>query len=139
MKFLDANVFIYAFYKPKGKLTEKQAWMKEKAKEIITKLVNGNEQFLTTIVHISEMTNILKKALSLKDLHSILLTLHALENLEIVSITKEDYMMAVELMNEYKMDPNDCLAIYIMNKRGIEEIYSFDKDFDNVERIARLP
>ena len=139
MRFLDANVFIYAFYKPKRKLTEEQALMKERAKEIIKKLMNGSENFLTTVVHISEMANILKKVLPLKDLSLILSTLYCLENLEIVDITKEEYMLAIELMNEYKMDPNDCLAIYIMNKRGIKEIYSFDRDFDNVEGIARLP
>ena len=139
MRFLDANVFIYAFYKPKRKLTEEQALMKERAKEIIKKLMNGSENFLTSVVHISEMANILKKVLPLKDLSLILSTLYCLENLEIVDITKEEYMLAIELMNEYKMDPNDCLAIYIMNKRGIKEIYSFDRDFDNVEGIARLP
>ncbi len=139
MRFLDANVFIYAFYKPKRKLTEEQALMKERAKEIIKKLMNGSENFLTSVVHISEMVNILKKVLPLKDLSLILSTLYCLENLEIVDITKEEYMLAIELMNEYKMDPNDCLAIYIMNKRGIKEIYSFDRDFDNVEGIARLP
>ncbi len=39
MRFLDANIFIYAFYKPKSKLTEKQKFMKEKAKEIVRKLM----------------------------------------------------------------------------------------------------
>lgn len=35
MRFLDANVFIYAYYKPKRELTEKQKQMKERSKEII--------------------------------------------------------------------------------------------------------
>ena len=34
MRFLDANIFVYAFYKPKGKLTEKQKFMKEKQKKL---------------------------------------------------------------------------------------------------------
>jgi len=34
MRFLDANVFIYAYYKPKRELTEKQKPMKERSKEI---------------------------------------------------------------------------------------------------------
>ena len=33
MSFLDANVFIYAYYKPKRELTEKEKQMKEHAKE----------------------------------------------------------------------------------------------------------
>ena len=33
MKFLDANIFIYAYYKPKKQLSEKEEAMKEEAKE----------------------------------------------------------------------------------------------------------
>lgn len=32
----------------------------------------------------------------------------------------------------------DCYALYIMNKLGIEEIYSFDSDFDKMEGIVRI-
>ena len=139
MRFLDANVSIYAFYKPKGKLTTKQEMMKEKAKEIIKKLMHEEEKFLTTVVHISEMANILKKAMSLNDLNFILSTLYSLENLEIMGVSEKEYMLATELMREYKMDPNDCLAIYIMRREGINEIYSFDKGFESIDGIVRLP
>jgi len=139
MRFLDANIFIYAFYKPKGRLTEKQKFMKEKAKEIVRKLIEGKEKFITTVVHVSEVANILEKALSIEALNSILTTLYSLENLKIVGITEEEYLIAIELMKKYKIDPNDCLAIYIMKKEGIKEIYSFDKDFDKIEEIRRLP
>ena len=139
MRFLDANIFIYAFYKPKGRLTEKQKFMKEKAKEIVRKLIEGKEKFITTVVHISEVANILEKALSIEALNSILTTLYSLENLKIVGITEEEYLIAIELMKKYKIDVNDCLAIYIMKKEGIKEIFSFDKDFDKIEEIRGLP
>lgn len=139
MRFLDANIFIYAFYKPKGRLTEKQKFMKEKAKEIVRKLIEGKEKFITTVVHVSEVANILEKALSIEALNSILTTLYSLENLKIVGITEEEYLIAIELMKKYKIGVNDCLAIYIMKKEGIKEIYSFDKDFDKIEEIRRLP
>lgn len=139
MRFLDANIFIYAFYKPKGRLTEKQKFMKEKAKEIVRKLIEGKEKFITTVVHVSEVANILEKALSIEALNSILTTLYSLENLKIVGITEEEYLIAIELMKKYKVDVNDCLAIYIMKKEGIKEIYSFDKDFNKIEEIRRLP
>ena len=32
----------------------------------------------------------------------------------------------------------DCYAAYIMNKLNINEIYSFDSDFDNMEGIIRI-
>jgi predicted nucleic acid-binding protein len=36
MRFLDANVFIYAYYKPKRQLTHNEKQMKENAKKIIS-------------------------------------------------------------------------------------------------------
>jgi len=76
MRFLDANVFIYAYYKPKRELTEEQKIMKEKAKEIIRKINDGEEEVITTVVHLSEVCNILKRAMKLHDLQTFLIGLY---------------------------------------------------------------
>lgn len=55
VKFIDSNVFIYALLKPKRSVDEKIVKMKEKAKEILTWIDNGEEKVLTNVVHISEM------------------------------------------------------------------------------------
>ena len=80
MRFLDPNVFIYAYYKPKRKLTEKQKQMKEHSKEIIRR-INEGEDVIITVVHLSEVTNILKRALSMDDGHC-----HSLYN-ELIRVT----------------------------------------------------
>lgn len=49
MRFLDANVFIYAYYKPKRKLNQKEQLMKDQAKEIINKINQGKEEVTTTV------------------------------------------------------------------------------------------
>lgn len=138
MRFLDANVFIYAYYKPKRELTEKQKEMKERSKEII-KRINEGEEVITTVVHLSEVSNILKRALSMDDLHSLLIGLFSLDNVWIVDVTVEVYLGAIELMSELKMDSNDCLAVEVMRCEDINEIYSFDKGFDDVVGIKRVP
>ena len=137
MKFLDANVFIYAYYKPTRKLTEKQKEMKERSKAIIRR-VNEGEAVITTVVHLSEVSNILKRALSMADLHSLLIGLYSLDNVRIVDTRKEDYLGAIELMSELKIDPNDCLAAEVMRREDIKEIYSFDKGFDDVGGLRRV-
>ncbi len=38
MKFLDANVFVYAYYKPKKQLAEKEHPMKDPAKTLLSHL-----------------------------------------------------------------------------------------------------
>jgi len=137
MRFLDANVFIYAYYKPKSKLSEKQRKMKECAKEIVRR-INEGEDVMTTIVHLSEVSNILKRALPMEDLYSLLVGLFSLDNIKIVDVTKEDYFGAMELMKELKIDPNDCLAVEVMKREGLTEIYTFDKGFDDVGGIRRI-
>ena len=138
MRFLDANVFIYAYYKPKRELTEKEKQMKEHAKDTITR-INEGEEVITTVVHLSEVTNILKRALSMEDLYSLLIGLFSMDNVRIVDVTTEDYLGAIELTSELKMDPNDCLAVDVMRCEDINEIYTFDRGFDGVAGIIRVP
>ncbi len=137
MKFLDANIFIYAYYKPKHNLTEKQKEMKEKSKEIVRR-INEGEEVITTVVHLSEVSNILKRALDLNDLHSLLIGLYSSDNIKIVDVSKGDYLGAVELMEDITLDPNDCLAVEVMRREGIHEIYSFDEGFDGVRGVKRV-
>ena len=62
MRFLDANVFIYAYYKAKKQLTQKERQMKEHAKKIISSVSQGKEEVIMTVVHVSEVMNILKES-----------------------------------------------------------------------------
>ena len=139
MRFLDANVFIYAYYKPKRELTKEQKIMKEKAKEIIRRINDGEEDVVTTVVHLSEVCNILKRAMKLHDLQTFLIGLYSMDNVKIVDVSRDMYFTAIGLMDEFKLDPNDCLAVLVMEREGINEIYTFDKGFDNVGWIKRLP
>ena len=138
IRFLDANVFIYAYYKPKRKLNEKEKKMKDKAKEIINRIMSG-EKIITSVVHLSEAANILKHALSLADLNNIIFTLLSMQNIEVIDVTKDDYLRAVSIGQEFMLDPNDALAVTIMDSREINEIYSFDKNFDKIKWIKRVP
>jgi len=139
MKFLDANVFIYAYYKPKRKLTEREKKLKEEAKRIISDISEGREKAATTVVHLSEIVNILKHGMTPKELTDFILGLYFLDNLEIYGVSEAEYFAAAELAADLKIDPNDALAIDFMRRNGIEEIYSFDKDFEGKDGIKRLP
>ena len=139
MRFLDANPFIYAYYKPRRELSEYERKLKEGAKQIIARISRGEEEVVTTVVHISEVVNILKHGMTFEELYEVILGLFGLENVKILSVSREDYLAAVELSLELKLDPNDALAIQVMHTMDINEIYSFDTDFDRVKGIIRLP
>lgn len=137
MRFIDANIFIYAFYKPKKRLTGTEKWMKEESKKIIKMINEGEEEVLTTVVHISEVVNYLKRCMEVKSLQRLLIDFYSLDSLKIVGVSAEDYLSAISLMEDVGLDANDCLAIKIMKDYEISEIYSFDKGFEKI--VKRLP
>ena len=139
MKFLDANVFIYAYYKPKRTLTQKEQRMKNEAKEIIKKINEGKEEVTTTVIHIAETVNILKHGMPLENLINLILGLFMLDNVKIIGVSRETYFAATELGRDLKQDPNDALIIETMRSSDIRELYSFDQDFEKIEGITRLP
>jgi len=139
MRLLDANVFIYTYYRPKRQLGQKEKQMKEEAKKIISDVSQGKEEVAITVVHLSEVVNILKHGIPLERLTRIVLGLFMLDNVRIYGVSRETYFAATELGDDLELDPNDALAVDIMRLNNIKEIYSFDEDFDRIEGISRLP
>jgi len=139
MKFLDANVFVYAYYKPKRQLTAKEKQMKELSKEIISNISCGKEDVITTVVHVSEVVNILKQGLPPEQLAAVIRGLFMLDSVKILGVSSEAYFAATELGEDLKLEANDALAVDVMRQKGINEIYSFDEHFENVEGLVKLP
>ena len=139
MRFLDANIFIYAYYKPKKQLTQREKQMKERAKQIISNVSQGKEEVTLTVVTLSEMVNILKHGMPLDQLTKIIRGVFMLDNVKIHGVTREAYFAAAELGEDLRLEANDALAVDVMRMNNIEEIYSFDEDFDQIEGLSRLP
>jgi len=139
MRFLDANVFIYAYYKPKRQLTQSETQMKENAKKIISNVTHGKEEVLTTVVQVSEIANILKHGMPLDQLTNTIRGLFMLDNVKIMGVTPEAYLAATELGDDLKLEVNDALAVDFMRQNDVKEIYSFDEHFNDIEGINRLP
>lgn len=139
MRFLDANPFVYAYYRPSGGISEDAKRMKEEAKALITRINAGGERVMTSVVHVSEVANILKHSMSLPELVEVVSGLLTNEAVQVEAVTPEDYLGAVESAKELGIDPNDSLALVLMRRHKMEDIFTFDKGFDNVEGIRRLP
>jgi len=139
MRFLDSNIFIYAYYKPKKQLTQREKQMKERAKQIISNVSQGKEEVIMTVVTLSEIVNILKHGMPLDQLTKIIRGVFMLDNVKIHGVTREAYFAAAELGEDLRLEANDALAVDVMRMNNIEEIYSFDEDFDQIEGISRLP
>ena len=114
MRFLDSSVFLHAYLKPRRKLKPIEEKIKVKAKEIIKKVNSGEEEVYMTVVHLSEVVNIIESHIGLLE--------------SISSISRKHYVSI-----------NDALAYVKMKENGIDEIYSFNKHFKNLPGIKVLP
>jgi len=136
--FVDANVFIYAFLKTKRQLQPKELEIKQAAKNIVARISQG-EKVITSVVHFSEVCNVLEDHLPYEE--AILLEkglLHR-DNVSICEVVQEDFIKAVSIAEDNMVGVNDALAYVLMKKKTIQTIYSFDKDLDVFTDIQRVP
>jgi uncharacterized protein len=134
--FVDANVFVYAFLKTKRQLHPSELKIKRAAKGIVAR-ISKDEKVLTSVVHFSEICNILEDYLSFEEAVILEKGLLFRENILICEVTQEDYLRAIAIAEDRHVGVNDALAYILMQKEGLDSIYSFDKDFDAFKDIQR--
>ncbi|MEM3586841.1 MAG: type II toxin-antitoxin system VapC family toxin [Candidatus Jordarchaeaceae archaeon] len=134
MRFVDSNVFVYAILKPRRKLTKEEEEIKNKAKGIYQRIIE-NEKVVTSVVHLAEVANILEDAANLAFSTSFIEEVYRTKNIQVEGVTIEDYILATLEAKNKNVSINDMLAYLIMSRRGLKEIFSFDKHFDNLNVI----
>lgn len=135
--YVDANVFVYAFLKTKRKLQPHEVNIKEAAKKIVSR-INEGEKVATSVVHFSEVCNILDDYLPFGEALLIEKGLLFRENILICEVSEDDYLKAISVAEDQQVGVNDALAYVLMKKKAIQTIYSFDKDFDTFSDINRI-
>jgi predicted nucleic acid-binding protein len=137
MRFIDANVFIYAILKPKPSLPAAVQQKKSAAKAIFLR-VNEGEPVITTTVHLSEIANVLEDAAGLEFAIDFLTAVFSKPTIEVETVTSETYRESVHSAKKTGISINDALALLIMEERDIDEIYTFDLHFEQVNvRVVR--
>nr|MDO8119207.1 type II toxin-antitoxin system VapC family toxin [Candidatus Sigynarchaeota archaeon] len=143
MIYVDANVFVYAYWKPKdgSSLSVKTKWMKDAAKKIVTTISNDTSKsnYCMSLVQISEICNILKNGISWVDLQDFCWGIMMNPAIDVIEVPLGLYLKAIEEITTRKADPNDVVAILVMEKMGINEIFTFDKHFRTRTGITCLP
>ncbi len=137
MRFVDASVFVHAFLKPKRKLKPHEIEIKESAKEIVRR-INDGEEVGITVVQIVEIANLLESYLPLSEALKVEEFLLLAKNVNVFDVTKRDCLKALKISRDRSIGLSDAIAYVVMMKIGVNEIYSFDSDFDklNVKRIT---
>lgn len=140
-KFLDSNVFIHAFLKPKKNLTQRDSEIKQKAMKIVKNLQAGRLKVIITTAQIFEIANILESWLSHQAAKEILDFVVTALNIKIYTVTTKDIeeaLIILERYNDNKIGFNDCVTYVAMKNVNIKEILSFDKHFDTLAQIIRV-
>jgi predicted nucleic acid-binding protein len=135
--YVDANVFVYAFLKTKRTLQPHEVKIKETAKRIVSR-INEGEKVVTSVVHFSEVCNILEDYLPIEEALLIEKGLLFRENILVCEVSKDDYLKAISVTEDQQVGVNDALAYVLMKKEAIQTVYSFDKDFDAFTDIRRI-
>lgn len=68
-----------------------------------------------------------------------MISILTMDNVHVEAVGPDMYLSSVELGGELGLDPNDALAVETMQMRDVNEIYSFDRGFEGVKGITRLP
>jgi hypothetical protein len=105
--------------------------IKTNAKMILEQINNG-EDVLTSVVHLSEVVNVLEDAVNQSFSIKFIVDLLSRSNIIVAPVSKEQYLSAAIIAGNKKVSVNDALASVIMKEHDVNEIYSFDKHFDNL-------
>ena len=93
---------------------------------------------ITTVVHISEIINVLEARTTLERTRDIVSTIIGSDNVVIVPVDKNSIQSAIYIAERHRIGVNDALAIEVMSENSVTEIYSNDKHFDNYPEITRI-
>jgi len=137
LRFIDASVFLYAFLKPQKVLSKSMLELKENAKRILTR-INEGEDVITTVIHLSEIANILETRTSKVKSAEYIEAILSKQTIHVYDVDVASYAEAVLKAKEEGLGVNDALAPIFVEKLGISEIYSCNKDFDKIKWVKRI-
>ena len=137
MRFVDSNVFLHAFLRPRRELSEEERRVKDAAKEIVRE-IDGGEGVAMSTVHLSEVVNIIESGLGLQKSLGFLAWTISSANIDVYPTDIGDYGSALSVARERGVSANDALAYLLMKERGLDEVYSFDRHFDQLD-VTRIP
>lgn len=130
MRFVDANVFIYVLVKSPKKDYEI-------SKGILERIENG-EETATSLAIIQEVVDWLEYNNRKKEIRNFLTGVNSYLFMEKLGVAWDDFLPAINHVDEHKIDFVDALTLQQMKKNKICEIYSNDKDFDRIGWVKRI-
>ncbi|MBI2917404.1 MAG: PIN domain-containing protein [Chloroflexi bacterium] len=135
MRFLDANVILRY-------LTRDDEAKAEACYQLFQQLKQGTEEVFTCEAVLAEVVYVLSSPrapyrLSHEEIRGRLLPILTLRGLKLPQ--KGVYVRALDIYSAFSfLDFEDALAVAHMERRGTQEVLSYDRDFDRVPGMIRV-
>lgn len=132
-QFVDTNIFIRYLTRDDPQKAEAclRLFEQAKASEVI---LTTSESVLAEVVFVLGSPRGYR--LSRTDVRARLYPLVALEGLKIADRRK--YFRALDLYATHNVDFEDALTVAHMEHNNLDELYSYDRDFDRVGEVKRI-
>lgn len=132
-QFVDTNIFLRYLTRDDPQKAEACFRLLEKAKNSEVTLTTS-ESVIAEVVFVLSSPRVYHLARA--DVRARLYPILALEGLKIRDRRK--YFRALDLYANHALDFEDALTVAEMERSDIEELYSYDTDFDVFESMTRL-
>jgi uncharacterized protein len=135
VRFLDTNLLLRF-------LTGDDPDKAQAVLRLLQRVRNGAEELMTSETVVAEVFYVLTREksryrVSREDVIDRLLPVLSMDGVHLVA--KPALLDALEVFRAYEeLDFEDAMAVGLMRANGIEEILSYDEDFDDVEGIRRV-
>lgn len=111
-----------------------------KSKHIIKAVANRKlGRVLVTALIFSEVVTYIRRKIGVKQSIEVARALLDSRNVEVVHIDQHTFSAAYHMFEKYPaLSFADAVSVSVMKDRGVQQIISFDRDFDGVRDIIRL-
>jgi predicted nucleic-acid-binding protein len=131
MRFVDTNIFIRF-------LSDDDPEKADACEKIFKKAVEEKESIFTTELVIAEIIWVLESFYELEKEEVQDKVEKILNTPNLICPHKDLILSALTLYSEKNIDYIDAYNALILKEKGIEELYSYDKDYDRIEWLNRL-
>ena len=118
MRFIDTNIFIY--------VATDHPLYGGTSKTILERVESGEEAATSTLV-LCEVAWVLEAMGRQSDIKETLEKILSYPSMEIAAFESDDLIVGSNLMASHRVDFNDAVNLAIMERLGIDEIYSNDE------------
>jgi predicted nucleic acid-binding protein len=132
MQFIDANIFIRHLTRddPEKAQACLELFQKARQKEIT---LTTTEAVIAEVVYVLSSKRLYN--LPREEIRRLLYPLLSLPGFKLTN--RKMYLRALDLYATYPIDFEDALIVAQMERQKISEVYSYDRDFDQVAGIIR--